>query len=54
MKKSVGKAFIITSNEPDLHSQNPVEGVIRGVGRKWYLTMVKKRVPRQIWDYGVI
>ena len=38
--------------ETDLHNQNPVEGVIRELRRKWYCNMVKKRAPRQIWDYG--
>ena len=40
-------------SEPDLHNQDPVEGVIREVRRKWYRTMVKKRVPRKLLDYGV-
>ena len=39
-------------SEPDHHNQNPVEGVIREIRRKWYRTMVRKRVPRQLWDYG--
>ena len=41
-------------SEHDLHNQNPVEGVVKEVRRKWYHTMVKKRVPKQLWDYGVI
>ena len=40
-------------SEPDMHNQNPVEGVIREIRRKWYRTMVRKRVPRQLWDYGM-
>ena len=40
-------------SEPDLNNQNPVEGVIREVIWKWYQTMVRKRAPRQLWDYGV-
>ena len=40
-------------SEPNFHNQNPVEGVIREIRRKWYRTMVRKRVPRQLWDYGV-
>ena len=39
-------------SEPDLHNQNPVEGVIREIRRRWYRTMVRKRVPRELWDYG--
>ena len=40
-------------SEPDLHNQNLVVGVIREVRRKLYHTMVKKRIPRQLRDYGV-
>ena len=40
--------------EPDLHNQNPAEGVIREIRKKWYRTMVRKRVPKQLWDYGVV
>ena len=40
-------------SEPSFHNQNPVEGVIGEIRRKWYRTMLRKRVPRQLWDYGV-
>ena len=40
-------------SEPNLHNQNPVEGVIRELRRKWYRIMVRKRVPQQFWDYGL-
>ena len=39
--------------EPDRHNQNPCEGVIREVRRKWFRTMIRKRVPRRLWDYGM-
>ena len=39
--------------EPDLHNQNPVEGCIRELRRKWYRIMVQKRVPEDFWDYGL-
>ena len=32
--------------EPDLHNQNPFEGVSREIRKKWYCAMVRKRVPR--------
>ena len=32
--------------EPDRHNQNPCEGVIREVRRKWFRTMIRNRVPR--------
>ena len=40
-------------SEADLHNQNPVEGVIREIRRKWYRVMIRKRVPKQFWDYGM-
>ena len=39
--------------EPDHHKQNPAEGVIHEVRRKWYRVMVRKRVPTRLWDYGM-
>ena len=38
--------------EPDCANQNPTEGVIRELRRKWLRIMVQKRVPRRLWDYG--
>ena len=40
-------------SEADLHNQNPVEGVIRELRRKLYRLMVRRRVPRELWDYGM-
>ena len=40
-------------SEPEMHNQNPVEGVIREIRKKWYRTMVRKRVPKRLWDYGM-
>jgi hypothetical protein len=39
--------------EPERPNQNPAEGVIREVRRRWFRTMIRKRVPRKLWDYGV-
>ena len=36
-----------------MHNQNPVEGCIREIRRKWYRVMVRQRVPQDLWDYGV-
>ena len=41
-------------SEPNMHNQNPVEGVIREIRKKWYRTMIRRRVPRQLWDYGMV
>jgi hypothetical protein len=43
----------ITRTEPERSNQNPAEGVIREVRRKWFRIMIRKRVPRKLWDYGV-
>jgi hypothetical protein len=43
----------VTRTEPDRPNQNPSEGVIREVRRRWFRTMIRKRVPRKLWDYGV-
>ena len=36
-----------------MHNQNPAEGVIGELRRKWYRIMVRKRIPKQLWDYGL-
>lgn len=38
--------------EPEQHNQNPAEGVVRLVHKKWFCTMVQKRVPRVFWEHG--
>ena len=39
--------------EPDRHNQNLYKGVIREVRHKWFRTMIRNRVPRRLWDYGM-
>ena len=41
-------------SEANLHNQNPVEGTIRELRRKWYRLMIAKRVSEEFWDYGLI
>ncbi len=43
----------VTRTETERSNQNPAEGVIREVRRKWFRTMIRKRVPRRLWDYGI-
>ena len=40
-------------SEPEQHNENPVEGVIRELRRKWYRIMIRKKVPQRLWDYGM-
>ena len=35
--------------EPERHNENPAEGVIQEVRRKWYRTMIRKRVLKKFW-----
>ena len=39
--------------EPERPNHNFAEGVIREVRKKWFRIMVRKRVPRRVWDYGL-
>ena len=39
--------------EPHRHNQSKVEGVVREIRKRWYRIMLKKKVPRRLWDYGV-
>ncbi len=39
--------------EPERSNQNPAEGVIREIRKRWFRTMIRKRVPRRLWDYGL-
>lgn len=42
------------ASEPRRPEQNPSEGGIREIKRRWYHIMTKKKVPRRLWDYGII
>ena len=37
--------------EPDLHKQNPAEGTIPEIRKKWYRIMIRKCVPLRLWHY---
>ncbi|KAI2503235.1 Reverse transcriptase (RNA-dependent DNA polymerase) [Fragilaria crotonensis] len=40
-------------SEPYRPNQNRAESVIREVKRRWFKHMVKRRVPKRLWDYGI-
>lgn len=40
-------------SEPWMHNENPVEGCIRKLRRKWYRIMIRKKVSQELWDYGL-
>ena len=39
--------------EPERYNQNPAEGIIREIRRKWFRIMFRKKVPKEFWDYGM-
>ena len=39
--------------EPHHHNQSKVEGVVREIRKRWFRIMLKKKVPRRLWDYGI-
>jgi hypothetical protein len=41
-------------SEPYRHNENPVEGNIRELKKRWYRIMVKRAVPKRLWDYGLV
>ena len=53
MKKVRSEGIEYHIIEPGMHNQNPVEGVIGQIRRRWYRTMIRKQVPKQLWDYGM-
>ena len=40
-------------SEPRKPEQNPSEGGIREIKRRWYHLMMKKKVPKRLWDFGI-
>ena len=38
---------------PRRPNENPSEGSIREVKRKWYRMQAKKNIPDRLWDYGI-
>ena len=41
-------------SEPQRPQQNRAESVICEVKRKWFRQMTKRRVPKRLWDYGIV
>ena len=35
------------------HNQSKVEGVVQEIRKHWFRIMLKKKVPKQLWDYGI-
>ena len=41
-------------SEPRRPEQNPAEGGIREIKRRWYRIMNKKAIPKRLWDFGPV
>ena len=41
-------------SEPHRPQQNRAESVIREVKKRWFRQMTKRRVPKRLWDYGIV
>ena len=39
--------------KPHCHNQSKVEGVVREIWKHWFRVMLKKKVPKHLWDYGI-
>jgi hypothetical protein len=51
IKKYEIKYHVSSPQHPD---ENPAEGSIREIKRRWYYVMIKKKVPRRLWDFGLV
>ena len=41
-------------SEPRRPQQNQAEGGIQEIKIRWYHIMNKKKIPKRLWDYGII
>ena len=52
MKCCWSNDILLTRNNPERPNQKPEEGVIMEFQRRWLQNMIRKRFPRNLWDYG--
>ena len=53
--KNVRKYYIKHHiSNPRRPNENPAESAIREIKKRWFRIMVKRRVPRRLWDYGLV
>ena len=46
-------AIDLRVTKPHRHNQSKVKGVVREIRKRWLRVMLKKKVPKQLWDYGI-
>jgi hypothetical protein len=54
MKNVRGYGIDYHCTEPHRPQQNRAETVIREVKKRWFRQMVKRNVPKRLWDYGIV
>ena len=53
--KTLRKLFIkYHVSLPRRPNENPSEGGIRELKKRWYRIMIKKKVPQRLWDFGLV
>jgi hypothetical protein len=50
LRRAEIRHHVLASRRPN---ENPAEGAIRDIKKRWYQIMTKKNVPRRLWDYGI-
>ena len=50
---SVRDGILDWVTEPHCHNQSKVGGVVREIRKRWFRIMLKKKVPKWLWDYGI-
>ena len=53
MKEFRKHGIDIHVTKPYCHNQSKVEGVIREMRKKCFCVMLRKKVLRRLWDYGI-
>ena len=46
-------AIYLHVTEPHCQNQSKVEGVVWEIRKHWFRVMLKKKVPKRLWDYGI-
>lgn len=54
MKKIKKYSIKYHISSPRRPNENPAEASIRELKKRWYRIMVKKNVPKRLWDYGLV
>ena len=53
--QSMVRKHAIDLHVTEHHRHNPskVEGIVREIRKRWFHIMLKKKVPKRLWDYGI-